>query len=270
MKKIKKRSPEKMMSFIITGALVCALAVGVISVAGRAKKGSSNIVDLNETKIEQAKAEENTLKDSVTDYTRSITITDQADTLTKAAGDVKSDMQEKSDIPTKASDTDTSGPDTAHQGNNGVAANSADNIAAKYSFGENDTLKRPVNGEVIMKYSMDSTIYYKTLGLYKVNPAVNIAASAGTEVIAAASGVANAINVSDETGTTVSIAIGNNYVTTYGLLDDVKLKKGMTVVAGDVIGKVAEPTRYYTEEGANLYFKLTVDDKPVDPVAYFE
>ena len=44
----------------------------------------------------------------------------------------------------------------------------------------------------------------------------------------------------------------------------------MTVVAGDVIGKVAEPTRYYTEEGANLYFKLTVDDKPVDPVAYFE
>ena len=140
MKKIKKRSPEKMMSFIITGALVCALAVGVISVAGRAKKGSSNIVDLNETKIEQAKAEENTLKDSVTDYTRSITITDQADTLTKAAGDVKSDMQEKSDIPTKASDTDTSGPDTAHQGNNGVAANSADNIAAKYSFGENDTL----------------------------------------------------------------------------------------------------------------------------------
>ena len=36
MKKIKKRSPEKMMSFIITGALVCALAVGVISVAGRA------------------------------------------------------------------------------------------------------------------------------------------------------------------------------------------------------------------------------------------
>ena len=268
MKKIKKRNPEKMMSFIITGALVCALAVGVISVAGRAKKGSSNIVDLNETKIEQAKAEENTQRD-ITEYTKSRPITEQNNSMTKSA-DENADFQAKSDIPTKSGGSDASGPDTARQENDGVAANSADNIAAKYSFGENDTLKRPVNGEVIMKYSMDSTIYYKTLGLYKVNPAVNIAASAGTEVIAAASGVVNAINVSDETGTTVSIAIGNNYVTTYGLIDDVKLKKGMTVVAGDVIGKVAEPTRYYTEEGANLYFKLTVDDKPVDPVAYFE
>ena len=269
MKKIKKRSPEKMMSFIITGALVCALAVGVISVTGRAKKGSSNIVDLNETKIEQAKAEENTRRD-ITEYTKSRPITEQNNSMTKSTDDENADLQARSDIPTKSGSGDTSGSDTARQGNDGVAANSADNIAAKYSFGENDTLKRPVNGEVIMKYSMDSTIYYKTLGLYKVNPAVNIAASAGTEVIAAASGVVNAINVGDETGTTVSIAIGNNYVTTYGLLDDVKLKKGMTVVAGDVIGKVAEPTRYYTEEGANLYFKLTVDDKPVDPVAYFE
>ena len=51
MKKIKKRSPEKMMSFIITGALVCALAVGVISVAGRAKKGSSNIVDFQDFRL---------------------------------------------------------------------------------------------------------------------------------------------------------------------------------------------------------------------------
>ena len=75
MKKIKKRSPEKMMSFIITGALVCALAVGVISVTGRAKKGSSNIVDLNETKIEQAKAEENTRRD-ITEYTKSRPITE--------------------------------------------------------------------------------------------------------------------------------------------------------------------------------------------------
>ena len=163
MKKIKKRSPEKMMSFIITGALVCALAVGVISVAGRAKKGSSNIVDLNETKIEQAKAEENTLKDSVTDYTRSITITDQADTLTKAAGDVKSDMQEKSDIPTKASDTDTSGPDTAHQGNNGVAANSADNIAAKYSLGCFAFMDLRVNAQASLGERFDAVEFHRFL-----------------------------------------------------------------------------------------------------------
>lgn len=48
------------------------------------------------------------------------------------------------------------------------------------------------------------------------------------------------------------------------------VKKGDTVVAGQLLGTVSDPTAYYVEEGPNLYFMLTKDGEPVDPAAYFE
>lgn len=128
----------------------------------------------------------------------------------------------------------------------------------------------PVTGDIVLKYSMDTTIYFKTLGMYKCNPAVNIAAEAGTNVGVAADGVVESVTYSEETGNTVAVAIGNGYVTTYGLIDNVVVKKGDTVVAGQLLGTVSDPTAYYVEEGPNLYFMLTKDGEPADPAAYFE
>lgn len=39
---------------------------------------------------------------------------------------------------------------------------------------------------------------------------------------------------------------------------------------GQQIGTLAEPTAYYTVEGYNLYFKLTKDGNPVDPLDYIK
>jgi len=38
---------------------------------------------------------------------------------------------------------------------------------------------------------------------------------------------------------------------------------------GDTIGSVAAPTKYYSVEGSNLYFKLTKDGEPVNPENFF-
>lgn len=121
-----------------------------------------------------------------------------------------------------------------------------------------------------MKYNMENTVYFKTLGVYKVNPAIMIGGDVGNEVDASASGVVKSITTNEETGLTMTIDIGNGYLTTYGQLDNVVLKEGSTVVAGDKIGTIAEPTKYYTKEGSNVYFKLTKDDAPVDPTMYLE
>ena len=86
----------------------------------------------------------------------------------------------------------------------------------------------------------------------------------------AADGVVESVTYSEETGNTVAVAIGDGYVTTYGLIDNVVVKKGDTVVAGQLLGTVSDPTAYYVEEGPNLYFMLTKDGEPVDPAAYFE
>ena len=133
--------------------------------------------------------------------------------------------------------------------------NSDIDIASAYTFSEADSLLWPVSGDIVLKYSMDSTIFFPTLG-----------ADEGTNVGVAASGVVKSVTVNEETGTTVDVAIGNGYETTYGLLDNVVVRSGDKVTKGQLLGTVSAPTAYYTKEGANLYFKVTKDGVSVDPM----
>lgn len=248
MKRRRKLNGEKIFSTIITCAIVLTLAVGVISVIKSSQKNGSNpdnIVDLNETKQDNVALKNEPVQDEPTESNK------EEETI-----DLK--LRKADETPTTPAD------------NQDIAVASPTGASANYSFGENDTLKWPVNGEVIIKYNMDSTVYFKTLDVYKCNPAIVIASQVGDEVIAAASGVVQGISTSEETGTTVTISMGNDYVATYGQLDNVTLKKGSTVVAGDVIGNVSEPTKYYKEEGPNVYFKLTKAGEVVDPTMYLE
>ena len=135
-----------------------------------------------------------------------------------------------------------------------------------YSFSESDSLLRPVNGDVVLKYSMDSTIYFESLNVYKCNPAISIAANVGDSVAVAADGIVQSVVDSEETKTTVTVGLGDGYEATYGLLDGVNVKSGDSVYKGQYLGTVAEPSAYYVKEGANLYFKLTKDGIPVNPM----
>lgn len=66
------------------------------------------------------------------------------------------------------------------------------------------------------------------------------------------------------------LTIGNGYELTYGQLTDITLAEGDVVSAGDIVGKVAKPTIYYSVEGSNVYFKLTKDGQPVNPLSRME
>jgi len=135
------------------------------------------------------------------------------------------------------------------------------------SFKADDGLAWPVNGNVIMNYSMDHTIYHATLMQYKCNPAVIIDAEVGTEVKAAAKGVVSSIDTNNaETGYTITMSIGDKYSLVYGQLDNVTLAVGDKVNEGEVIGTIAEPTKYYTLEGSNLYFQVLQEDDTVNPM----
>lgn len=142
----------------------------------------------------------------------------------------------------------------------------ASGAKGKYAFNEESGLLWPVQGKVILKYSMSNTVYFKTLAQYKCNPAIAIAAEKGTEVKAAADGVVTSVKKNDETGLTLTMNIGNNYTVSYGQLEQVSLKKGDEVEEGDIIGHIAEPTRYYAEEGSNLYFQIREKGETVDPL----
>jgi len=133
-------------------------------------------------------------------------------------------------------------------------------------FSEEDSLALPVIGEVLLDYSMDKAVYHATMQQYHYNPALVVAASEGQTITAAADGIVSDVYYDSQTGNTIRFDLGNGYMLTYGQLDDISLKAGDRVEAGDVVGKVAKPTIYYTEEGTNVYYKLTKDGVPIDPL----
>ena len=142
--------------------------------------------------------------------------------------------------------------------------------SATLKFAANDVLAWPVDGNVILSYSMDKPVYFSTLAQYKYNPAVIIAGEVGEDVVAAAEGEVKSIKIDAQTGTTLTMDIGSGYEVVYGQLKDVCVAEGYRISEGDVIGCVSEPTKYYSVEGPNLYFQLLKDGEPVNPLEYLD
>lgn len=138
------------------------------------------------------------------------------------------------------------------------------------AFSENDLLAWPVDGNVLMNYSMDQTIYFSTLDQYKYNPAVIIGGEVGTEVTASARGIVKSVDVTAQTGTTVTMDLGNGYEAVYGQLKEVPVQEGNYVEKGELVGYLSEPTKYYSVEGCNLYFQLLKNGEPVNPMEYMD
>jgi murein DD-endopeptidase MepM/ murein hydrolase activator NlpD len=135
-------------------------------------------------------------------------------------------------------------------------------------FKVDDGLLWPVTGNVLMNYSMDRVIYFQTLAQFKCNPAIIIDAKVGTEVLSAAKGIVTSIVDDAETGKTVTASIGSGYSVVYGQLKDVKVEVGDTIDEGDVIATIAEPTKYYSLEGSNLYFQVFNEKETMNPMLF--
>lgn len=134
-------------------------------------------------------------------------------------------------------------------------------------FGDEDRLVWPIVGDILINYSMDKTIYFPTLQQYKYHPAIVIAATEGETITAAAEGRVTSVSYDRELGNMVVMDLGNGYELTYGQLDNITVSEGSYVTTGDIIGSVASPTKYYSMEGANIYFKLTRNGEPVNPMS---
>ena len=138
-------------------------------------------------------------------------------------------------------------------------------IAEQLNFDKTAGLLMPVEGEVIIPYSPDHGVFHLTLAQFGTSEAVVLSSEVGTEVKAAAKGVVTSIEEDVRTGTTVTLALGNDTSLVYGQMEVDGLKEGDVVEAGECLGTVAEPTRYYVVEGPNLYFKVLEGETAIDP-----
>lgn len=150
-----------------------------------------------------------------------------------------------------------------------TADTSASAIAApELNFSEDTSMEWPVYGNILLDYSMDQTTYFATLDQYKLSPAIAVQAVEGAPVMAAANGTVFSISEDAQTGTTVTMELGNGYQAVYGQLTNLEVAEGNTIKQGTIIGYVNAPTKYYSREGSNLYFAMKKDGEPIDPIAY--
>lgn len=186
-------------------------------------------------------------------------VADNEDTTEAKSKESKEDTASDSGKTTKPKQTASAAQTT----DNSKPVMSTENL----HFKAEDGLSWPVKGSVLMDYSADRVVYFKTLEEFRCNPALIIGTEVGTDVKCAAKGIITSITTEDETGVTVTESLGNGYSLVYGQLqEDVTVEVGDTVEAGTVLGKVADPTKYYSVEGSNLYFQVIKDKDTVDPM----
>ena len=137
-------------------------------------------------------------------------------------------------------------------------------------FADTDKLAWPVNGNIVLGYSMDTTTYFPTLDQYKVNPANVIQSEVSTPVSAPADARVVSVGTNEEIGNYVDLDLGNGYTAVCGQLKEIPVVENEYVRQGDLLGYVAEPTKYYAVEGTNVFFEFLKDGVPVDALDFLE
>ena len=127
----------------------------------------------------------------------------------------------------------------------------------------------PVSGESVYGYSMEALSYNQTTRDWRVHNGVDIAAEAGSDVVAAADGEVYTTYEDELLGYTVVIRHEGGYTTKYSCLgEELSVSPGDLVSMGDVIGTVGETALVETVLGPHVHFSVTYQNEPMDPAEF--
>lgn len=129
----------------------------------------------------------------------------------------------------------------------------------------------PLRGEVLAAFSVDALAYDKTMGDWRTHDGKDIAAAAGTQVMAASAGTVLSVTSDPLMGTTVTLSHKGGYQTIYSNLQaQPNVSAGDTVSAGQVIGAVGTTAIAESALGPHLHFAVTQDGDAVDPDTFLQ
>ncbi|MBO5727759.1 MAG: M23 family metallopeptidase [Oscillospiraceae bacterium] len=127
----------------------------------------------------------------------------------------------------------------------------------------------PVKGEVISDFSLEVLAYDQTMGDWRTHSGVDIAAEAGTRVLAMGNGTVSRVYEDDLMGTTVVIDHGQGLVSRYhNLTQRPTVREGDQVVTGTVIGAVGDTAIVEVGRPSHLHLEVMLDERTVDPLDY--
>ena len=235
-----------------------AMLVLTLCLVGAAAATTYYAVDLSDTAQEPAKEHMVDLNESPVETEAEAVISSEAEAnLASQANEMDVDpaslaggnrqIRAEQETAGQETEAETEGMETEKVSSGQVNAV----VSPTVSFASTQELQWPVAGKVLMDYSMDSTVYFATLDQYKYNPALIFGAEEGAQVVSAAKGIVDSITTNDETGTTIRMNLGDQYTLIYGQLENVAVAEGDVVERGQLLGYVAQPTKYYCKEGTH-------------------
>lgn len=134
------------------------------------------------------------------------------------------------------------------------------------------TFSLPVSGKVGEYHDADTQVFSETMNDYRVHLGIDITATEGAPVYAAAEGTVQKIWSDPMMGYCVAVAHDGDAVTVYkNLAKDLPtgIVEGKKVKAGQQIASIGESAMVEIAEEPHLHFEMTVGGIQVDPLKYF-
>lgn len=129
----------------------------------------------------------------------------------------------------------------------------------------------PVDGSLVKGHSGDTPVFSLTMNDYRRHTGVDIAASIGADVYAAADGEIGAIWEDPMCGTCMSIKHAGDAVSIYRNLSPEipdNIAVGVRVSAGEAVASVGESSLVEIAEECHLHYELEIGGESVDPTEY--
>lgn len=260
MKKTEEQPKKKGMYLVATFGTVTLVALGALAIGLMNPESGKvpNPIDLNATPTPGSPAPTNVAKqDSRTPVTPMPTVAPKTETPEQT------DTKQTAQVPEPVQTAQAELPEDA-------AVLSPDGVIKGLNFSAETGMLWPVTGEALISFSPDHAIYHKTLDSYRTSDFVLLGSAPGTHVSAAADGVVTGIKEELQTGTTVTMRVSEDHEIVYGMLSDVSVKEGELVDAGTVFATVAQPTRYFVEDGSGVYVQVREKDEAINPMLFLQ
>ncbi len=130
---------------------------------------------------------------------------------------------------------------------------------------------KPVDGDIVSNYSMESLQYSNTLGEWITHRGIDIKADKTTVVKASADGTVKYIKEDPRYGLSITIEHDNGFKTVYSsLLSTEFVKEGDKVTQGQSIGTVGNSAVFESADGSHLHFEILKDEEFVNPDMYIK
>ena len=135
-------------------------------------------------------------------------------------------------------------------------------VAVMSLFESNEKIIVPVHGEISSEYGNRVN---PVTGQYLMHSGVDIAASQGTKIRAAYSGIVSDVGSNSVGGNYISLVHKDGSETLYCHCSKIIAKKGDVIRAGETIALVGSTGR---STGPHLHFEIHIDDNTVNPLNY--